>query len=72
MLVLSRKEGEALVINEGEIEITVVEIRGDKVRLGIAADRSVPVHRKEVALVIEKSKAKSSQEENPSSAQSTC
>ena len=47
MLVLSRKKNEAIVINE-HIQITVVEIRGDKVRLGIVAPRDVPVHRQEV------------------------
>jgi len=47
MLVLSRKKDESIVINN-DIVITVVEIRGDKVRLGIAAPRDVPVHREEV------------------------
>lgn len=47
MLVLSRKRGERIVIGES-IVITVVEIRGDKVRLGIVAPKDVPVHREEV------------------------
>lgn len=47
MLVLSRKKGESIVIND-EITITVVELRGDKVRIGIAAPPEVPVHRLEV------------------------
>jgi carbon storage regulator len=47
MLVLSRKKGESVVINDN-ITITVVEIRGDKVRLGIVAPMDVPVHRQEV------------------------
>ena len=47
MLVLSRKNSESIVIND-DVVITVVEIRGDKVRLGIQAPRNVPVHRKEV------------------------
>lgn len=47
MLVLSRKLNESIVINQN-IKITVVEVRGDKVRLGIEAPDSVPVHRKEV------------------------
>lgn len=47
MLVLSRKASEAIVINN-EITLMVVEIRGDKVRLGIEAPKHVPVHRKEV------------------------
>lgn len=52
MLVLSRKKDETICIGNG-IEVMVVEIRGDKVRLGIKADTSVPVHRKEVKERIE-------------------
>jgi carbon storage regulator len=47
MLVLSRKKNESIVINS-DITVTVVEIRGDKVRLGIVAPKEVPVHRQEV------------------------
>lgn len=47
MLVLSRKKNESIVINN-DIVITVVEIRSDKVRLGIVAPKNVPVHREEV------------------------
>ncbi|HOP77404.1 MAG: carbon storage regulator CsrA [Thermogutta sp.] len=47
MLVLSRKKNESIVIND-QITIVVVEIRGDKVRLGIEAPKDVPVHRREV------------------------
>jgi carbon storage regulator len=47
MLVLSRKKNEKVVIND-DIVITVVEIRGDKVRLGVEAPKEVPVHRQEV------------------------
>jgi carbon storage regulator len=47
MLVLSRKKNESIVINN-DVIITVVEIRGDKVRLGIVAPKEVPVHRQEV------------------------
>ncbi|MCX7664830.1 MAG: carbon storage regulator CsrA [Gemmataceae bacterium] len=47
MLVLSRKKNESIVINN-DIVITVVEVRGDKVRLGIVAPREVSVHRSEV------------------------
>ena len=47
MLVLSRKKNESIVIDD-RIVITVVEVRGDKVRLGIQAPRDVPVHRQEV------------------------
>lgn len=47
MLVLSRHMDEQIIIND-DIVITVVEIRGDKVRLGVEAPREVPVHRREV------------------------
>jgi carbon storage regulator len=47
MLVLSRKKSESIVINN-DITIVVVEIRGDKVRLGVEAPKEVPVHRREV------------------------
>jgi carbon storage regulator len=47
MLVLSRQRDETIMIGD-DIEITIVDIRGDKVRLGISAPNAVPVHRKEV------------------------
>ena len=47
MLVLSRQRDETIVIGD-DIEITIVDIRGEKVRLGINAPAHVPVHRKEV------------------------
>ena len=56
MLVLSRRKGESIVINN-EIEVTVLEVNGDKIRLGVTAPREVPVHRKEVAERIEAEKA---------------
>ena len=47
MLVLSRKRNESIIIND-DITIVVVEIRGDKVRLGVEAPKEMPVHRNEV------------------------
>lgn len=47
MLALSRKKNEALILNNN-IEITVLEIKGEQVKLGISAPREVPVYRKEV------------------------
>jgi len=47
MLVLARKVGQSIVISDN-IEILVIEVRGDQVRLGIEAARSIPVHRKEL------------------------
>lgn len=60
MLVLSRQRDETIMIGD-DIEITVVDIRGDKVRLGIAAPASVPVHRKEVYEAIKRENLQSSQ-----------
>jgi carbon storage regulator len=53
MLALTRKKGESLVINNN-IEITVMEVRGDQVKLGITAPKEVPIYRKEVYLQIQK------------------
>lgn len=47
MLVLSRKKDEKIII-AGNIEVMVIEVRGDKVRLGIQAPREIPIHRSEV------------------------
>lgn len=57
MLVLSRKRDETIVINDN-ILITVVDIRGDKVRLGIEAPKEIPVHRREVYDAIQRNKAR--------------
>lgn len=53
MLALSRKKNEALVINN-DIEITVLEIKGEQVKIGINAPKDVPIYRKEVYLQIQK------------------
>jgi carbon storage regulator len=47
MLALSRKKGESIVI-DNNVEITVLEIKGDQIKLGIKAPKSVPVYRKEI------------------------
>lgn len=47
MLVLARKVGQSIVVNDN-VEIIIIEVRGDQVRLGIEAPRSIPVHRKEL------------------------
>lgn len=52
MLVLSRKKNQKILIADGLIEIIVVDIRGDKVRLGITAPKDISVHREEVATAI--------------------
>jgi len=57
MLVLSRKAGETIRIND-DIRITVVEIRGDKARLGIEAPANMRVHREEVYQAIKRGETK--------------
>lgn len=52
MLALSRKKNEALVINNN-IEITVLEVKGEQVKLGISAPKEVPIYRKEVYVQIQ-------------------
>lgn len=53
MLALTRKKGEALVLNNN-IEVTILEIRGDQVKIGVSAPKEVPIYRKEVYLQIQK------------------
>jgi carbon storage regulator len=55
MLVLSRKKNESIVIND-DVTVVVVEIRGDKVRLGVEAPKEIGVHRREVYDAIQCSK----------------
>lgn len=52
MLALSRKQNESIVINN-DIEITILEIRGDQVKVGVTAPKSIPVYRKEIYLQIQ-------------------
>jgi len=61
MLVLSRKKNESIVIND-DITIVVVEIRGDKVRLGVEAPKEIPVHRREVFDAIRRNQAAAEKE----------
>jgi len=60
MLVLSRHRDESIMIGD-DIVITIVDIRGDKVRLGINAPQDVPVHRQEVYEAIQRENKKASQ-----------
>ena len=52
MLALSRKKGEAIVINNN-IEISILEVKGDQVKVGISAPKEVPIYRKEVYVQIQ-------------------
>lgn len=58
MLALSRKKNEALVINNN-IEITILDIKGDQVKIGISAPKEVPVYRKEVYVQIQEANKES-------------
>ncbi len=65
MLVLSRKKNESIIINDN-ITVTVIEIRGDKVRLGIEAPKDVTVHRREVYEAIHKTESRDTGTKVPS------
>ena len=55
MLVLTRQKDESIMIGD-DIEITIIDVRGDKVRLGITASKEIPVHRMEVYEAIQREK----------------
>ena len=60
MLALSRKKDEAVIIND-YIEITIIEIKGDQVKIGISAPKSVPIYRKEVYMQIQNANKEAAQ-----------
>lgn len=60
MLVLTRKKDQTIIINDN-VEITVLDIQGDQVRIGINAPRSVSIHRKEVFLEIQQENRQAAQ-----------
>ena len=63
MLVLSRQRDESIMIGD-DVEITIVDVRGDKVRLGINAPKHIPVHRREIYNAIQREKTKETQPES--------
>jgi carbon storage regulator len=63
MLVLSRQKDESIMIGD-DVEITIVDVRGDKVRLGITAPREIPVHRREVYDAIQREKSEKQAQEH--------
>jgi len=62
MLVLSRQRDESIMIGD-DVEIIIVDVRGDKVRLGITAPKSIPVHRREIYDAIQREKAEKKESE---------
>ena len=58
MLILSRNKDESVIIGEGDsqVKVTIIDVRGDKVRIGFEAAREVPIHRTEVYNAIQRSK----------------
>lgn len=69
MLVLSRQRDESIVIGD-DIEIVIVDVRGDKVRLGITAPKHIPVHRREIYDAIQREKKeKKAQEQSENAAE---
>ncbi|MCI9492649.1 MAG: carbon storage regulator CsrA [Lachnospiraceae bacterium] len=63
MLALTRKKGESIILNN-DIEISVLELRGDQVKIGINAPKEVPVYRKEVYLQIQRENEAASSSES--------
>jgi len=72
MLVLSRQRDESIMIGD-DVEIIIVDVRGDKVRLGITAPKEIPVHRREIydAIQREKNQKKEPQEKQEKESQTT-
>ncbi len=62
MLVLSRQKDESIMIGD-DVEIVIVDVRGDKVRLGITAPKEIPVHRREVYEAIQREKSENKEEQ---------
>ncbi len=69
MLALARKVNESIMIG-GDIEITLLEIKGDQVKIGISAPKSVPIYRKEIYLQIQEENKQAMQEVDLSAVQS--
>ena len=67
MLVLSRQRDESIIIGDNVVVITVVDVRGDKVRLGIDAPVEIPVHRREVYEAIQRENRRASEISNRAS-----
>ena len=71
MLALSRKKNEALVI-DNKIEVTILEIKGDQVKVGISAPKEVPIYRKEVYLQIQEANKQALETDNLEALKKIC
>lgn len=60
MLALSRKKDESIIINN-DIEITILEVKGDQVKIGVTAPKSVPIYRKEIYIQMQESNKEAAQ-----------
>lgn len=63
MLVLTRKPNQSIMIGD-DIEVTVLEVRGEQVRIGVSAPKKIPVHRKEIYEEIQQQRAEQAAQEN--------
>ena len=63
MLVLTRKVGESITIGD-QIEVTIIEIKGDQVKIGIEAPKSVDIHRKEIYVTIQEENQRAAENAN--------
>ena len=54
MLALSRKQGESIIVGD-DIELTILEVKGEQVKIGISAPKSIPIYRKEIYISIQES-----------------
>jgi carbon storage regulator len=64
MLVLSRQRDESIMIGD-DVEVIIVDVRGDKVRLGITAPKNIPVHRREIYDAIQREKNDQQKSQEP-------
>ena len=62
MLALARKVNESIIINDN-VEVTILEIKGDQIKVGIDAPKSVPIYRKEIYVQIQEENKKAAEEE---------
>lgn len=63
MLVLRRQRGESIMIGD-DVEVTIIDVRGDRVHLGITSPKDIPVHRREIYDAIQREKAEQKRKES--------